>query len=74
MGEAWYGRSFTLKDAKCSTPNGVCQFDPSVNAVAGIDGGGANAGPCSNAAGILDYQEIQGKPNISFVRCLRGGA
>lgn len=43
-----YGRSFTLKDPSCNTPNGVCQFS-----------GGANAGPCSNTAGILDYQEIQ---------------
>ena len=45
---AGYGRSFTLKDPSCNTPNGICQFT-----------GGANAGPCSNAAGILDYQEIQ---------------
>jgi hypothetical protein len=43
-----YGRSFTLKDPSCNTPNGVCQFS-----------GGANAGPCSNTVGILDYQEIQ---------------
>ncbi|KAL8788604.1 MAG: hypothetical protein Q9195_007199 [Heterodermia aff. obscurata] len=48
MGEGWYGRSFTLKDPSCNTPNGICQFT-----------GGANAGPCSNAVGILDYQEIQ---------------
>jgi chitinase len=48
MGEGWYGRSFTLKDPSCSTPNGACEFS-----------GGANAGPCSNAAGILDNQEIQ---------------
>ena len=43
-----YGRSFTLKDPSCNTPNGICQFT-----------GGANAGPCSNAVGILDLQEIQ---------------
>ncbi|KAL9585251.1 MAG: hypothetical protein Q9212_001643 [Teloschistes hypoglaucus] len=48
MEEAWYGRSFTLKDPSCNTPNGVCQFS-----------GGANEGRCSNAVGILDYQEIQ---------------
>ncbi|RMZ84791.1 hypothetical protein DV737_g979, partial [Chaetothyriales sp. CBS 132003] len=48
LGQGWYGRSFTLADSSCNTPNGVCKFS-----------GPANAGPCSNAAGILDYQEIQ---------------
>lgn len=48
MGQGWYGRSFTLKDPKCSTPNGVCEFTS-----------GAKPGPCSNAAGILDLQEIK---------------
>ena len=47
MGQGWYGRSFTLKDPSCSKPNGVCEFT-----------GGAKAGPCSDAAGILDLQEI----------------
>ena len=47
MGQGWYGRSFTLKDPSCSKPNGVCEFT-----------GGAKAGPCSNAAGILDLEEI----------------
>jgi chitinase len=47
MGQGWYGRSFTLVDPSCNMPNGVCKFS-----------GGANAGPCSNAAGILDLQEI----------------
>ncbi|KAI1827703.1 glycosyl hydrolases family 18-domain-containing protein [Xylaria intraflava] len=47
LGLAWYGRSFTLKDPSCNTPNGVCQFS-----------GGANAGPCSDTIGILDYGEI----------------
>lgn len=47
MGQGWYGRSFTLSDPSCNTPNHVCQFS-----------GGANAGPCSAASGILDYQEI----------------
>ena len=47
MGQGWYGRSFTLKDPSCSTPNGICEFS-----------GGANAGPCSKASGILDYEEI----------------
>lgn len=43
-----YGRSFTLTDSSCKTPNGVCQFS-----------GGANAGPCTDASGILDLQEIE---------------
>lgn len=47
MGQGWYGRSFTLADPSCNTPNGVCKFT-----------GGAKAGPCSQASGILDYQEI----------------
>ena len=48
LGQGWYGRSFTLSSPSCNTPNGICQFS-----------GPANPGPCSNAAGILDYQEIQ---------------
>ncbi|KAI0159376.1 family 18 glycosyl hydrolase [Pestalotiopsis sp. NC0098] len=48
MGLGWYGRSFTLSDPSCSTPNGICQFS-----------GGADAGPCSNASGILTLKEIQ---------------
>ncbi|KZF23992.1 glycoside hydrolase family 18 protein [Xylona heveae TC161] len=47
MGEGWYGRSFTLKDPSCNTPNGVCEFT-----------GGANPGPCSDASGILTLEEI----------------
>ncbi|GAB7348914.1 hypothetical protein MBLNU459_g7603t2 [Dothideomycetes sp. NU459] len=48
LGEGWYGRSFTLTDPSCNTPNGVCEFS-----------GGADAGPCSATSGILDDQEIQ---------------
>ncbi|SPQ21515.1 573ac707-bdbf-4043-aed7-ea8e4da8fe9b [Thermothielavioides terrestris] len=48
LGLGWYGRSFTLKNPNCNTPNGVCQFS-----------GGANAGKCSDASGILNLQEIQ---------------
>ncbi|OBT81990.1 hypothetical protein VE02_09311 [Pseudogymnoascus sp. 03VT05] len=48
MGIAYYGRSFTLADPSCNTPNGICRFT-----------GGANAGECSDASGILDDQEIQ---------------
>lgn len=47
MGQGWYGRSFTLKDPSCNKPDGACEFS-----------GGAKAGPCSNAAGILDLEEI----------------
>lgn len=47
LGQGWYGRSFTLKDPPCNTPNGICQFS-----------GAANAGPCSDAPGILTNQEI----------------
>ncbi|KAK8137867.1 hypothetical protein PG984_001247 [Apiospora sp. TS-2023a] len=48
LGLGWYGRSFTLVDSACNTPNGVCQFS-----------GGAKAGPCSDASGILTLQEIK---------------
>ncbi|KAI1779297.1 glycosyl hydrolases family 18-domain-containing protein [Hypoxylon cercidicola] len=44
----WYGRSFTLADPSCNTPNGVCKFT-----------GGAKPGECSQASGILDLQEIK---------------
>ena len=47
MGQGWYGRSFTFKDPSCTKPDGVCEFIS-----------GAKVGPCSNAAGILDLQEI----------------
>ncbi|KAI0124098.1 family 18 glycosyl hydrolase [Xylariales sp. AK1849] len=48
LGLGWYGRSFTLTDPSCNTPNGVCEFS-----------GGADAGPCSDASGILTLQEIK---------------
>ncbi|KAI2465893.1 hypothetical protein F4781DRAFT_424486 [Annulohypoxylon bovei var. microspora] len=48
LGMGWYGRSFTLADPSCNTPNGVCKFT-----------GGAKAGECSQASGILDLQEIK---------------
>ncbi|KJY00259.1 hypothetical protein TI39_contig337g00009 [Zymoseptoria brevis] len=48
LDQAWYGRSFRLKDPSCSTPNGNCLFE-----------GDADPGPCSNASVILNYQEIQ---------------
>ncbi|KAI0437594.1 hypothetical protein F4803DRAFT_537994 [Xylaria telfairii] len=48
LGLGWYGRSFTLADPSCNTPNGVCKFT-----------GGADPGECSNAAGILTDKEIE---------------
>lgn len=48
LGLAWYGRSYTLAQPNCTTPNGVCEFSE-----AGF------AGSCSDAAGTLDLQEIQ---------------
>ncbi|KAL1963090.1 hypothetical protein VTN77DRAFT_8736 [Rasamsonia byssochlamydoides] len=48
MGMGWYGRSFTLADPTCNTPNGVCQFTS-----------GANPGACSQTSGILMNSEIQ---------------
>lgn len=47
LGLGWYGRSFTLSDPSCSTPNGICQFSS-----------GGNPGPCSNSAGTLTNAEI----------------
>ncbi|KAJ6579226.1 hypothetical protein DFH09DRAFT_1447553 [Mycena vulgaris] len=46
MGLGFYGRSFTLASADCSSPG--C-----------IWASGANAGPCSGQSGILMYAEIQ---------------
>lgn len=57
LGQGWYGRSFTLVDPSCNLPNGICQFS-----------GGADAGPCSKASGILDYQEIS---NIILTNSLK---
>lgn len=48
MGMAWYGRSYTLQNTNCTTPNGICQFSE-----AGMPG------PCSGAAGSLNLEEIQ---------------
>ncbi len=65
MGQGWYGRSFTLKDSSCNTPNGVCEFT-----------GGAKADPCSGASGILDNQEIQDiikKKNLKPVHDVKTG-
>lgn len=47
MGQGWYGRSFILNDPSCNKPVGVYEFS---------DGGKAR--PCSDAAGILDLEEI----------------
>lgn len=47
LGLGWYGRSFTLTDPSCSTPNGVCEFSA-----------GGNPGQCTNSAGTLSNAEI----------------
>ena len=47
MGQAYYGRSFTLKDPSCHKPNGICEFTA-----------GGKGGPCTNAVGTLNLQEI----------------
>lgn len=46
MGFGFYGRSFQLADASCTTPG--CPFL-----------GGASPGPCTGTSGILAYYEIQ---------------
>ncbi|KAH8665151.1 hypothetical protein BGZ60DRAFT_470789 [Tricladium varicosporioides] len=48
LGLGWYGRSFTLSDANCNKPNGVCQFSS-----------GANPGACTDNAGTLSNAEIK---------------
>ncbi|KAF3913832.1 Chitotriosidase-1 [Orbilia brochopaga] len=46
LGFGFYGRSFKLKNPSCSDPG--CPFE-----------GPADAGPCTDTAGILSYKEIQ---------------
>ncbi|GAB7324295.1 hypothetical protein MBLNU13_g08263t1 [Cladosporium sp. NU13] len=48
LGLAWYGRSFTLSERNCTTPNGICEFS-----------GAGMAGPCSEYKGTLNLREIQ---------------
>ncbi|KFY85211.1 hypothetical protein V498_07750 [Pseudogymnoascus sp. VKM F-4517 (FW-2822)] len=48
LGLGWYGRSFTLADPSCTTPNGVCQFTA-----------GGNAGECTRSSGTLSNAEIK---------------
>jgi chitinase len=45
LGLGFYGRSFTLKDASCNSPN--CEFS-----------GGARAGECTATEGVLSDYEI----------------
>jgi len=49
LGLAWYGRSFTLQEQNCTTPNGICQF-----------AGPGMAGPCSDVEGTLNLQRDSG--------------
>jgi chitinase len=48
LGLGWYGRSFTLADPSCSTPDGICQFTA-----------GGNPGQCTGSAGTLSNAEIK---------------
>jgi GH18 family chitinase len=48
LGLGWYGRSFTLADPSCTTPNGVCQFTT-----------GGTAGECTKSSGTLSNAEIK---------------
>lgn len=47
LGLGWYGRSFTLSDETCVTPNGVCMFSA-----------GGDPGDCTASAGTLSNAEI----------------
>lgn len=47
LGLGWYGRSFTLDDSSCNTPNGICEFSA-----------GGNAGECTDSVGTLSNAEI----------------
>ncbi|KAJ5640414.1 hypothetical protein N7528_000039 [Penicillium herquei] len=47
FGLAFYGRSFTVTDPKCTLPNGKCEFSA-----------GGRPGTCSDTSGILTYPEI----------------
>ncbi|KAJ3495219.1 hypothetical protein NLG97_g3552 [Lecanicillium saksenae] len=49
MGYGFYGRSFTVTDTGCTTPDG-CTFD-----------GAGFAGDCTNEPGILSYAEVVSK-------------
>ncbi|ORY13819.1 hypothetical protein BCR34DRAFT_662986 [Clohesyomyces aquaticus] len=47
LGLGWYGRSFTLANPSCNTPNGACLFSQ-----------GGNPGECTKSAGTLTNAEI----------------
>ena len=47
LGQAWYGRQFTLSSTSCSVPNGKCTWS-----------GPGTAGPCTGDTGTLSYREI----------------
>lgn len=48
LGLGWYGRSFTLTDPSCHTPNGICTFSE-----------GGKPGTCTNSTGTLSNAEIK---------------
>ncbi|KAF3055543.1 Chitotriosidase-1 [Daldinia childiae] len=47
LGLGWYGRSFTLSNAGCSEPNGICTFSE-----------GGNPGECTANPGTLSNAEL----------------
>ncbi|OKL55832.1 hypothetical protein UA08_08920 [Talaromyces atroroseus] len=47
LGLGWYGRSFTLADETCVTPNGICLFSA-----------GGSPGECTQSSGTLSNAEI----------------
>lgn len=54
MGFAFYGRSFTMADASCLTPDG-CQFSTT-----------GRPGDCSTTSGILLYDEVVSRTALSL--------
>lgn len=57
LGLGWYGRSFTLANAACNLPNGICTFAE-----------GGTPGECTKSAGTLTNAEISriiGKGGVS---------
>jgi GH18 family chitinase len=55
LGLGWYGRSFTLTDETCVTPNGVCMFSA-----------GGDPGACTQSAGTLS--NAGESPNLCISR------
>ncbi|ROW14913.1 hypothetical protein VPNG_03305 [Cytospora leucostoma] len=48
LGLGWYGRSFTLADSACTTPNGICEFTA-----------GGDPGECTASSRTLSDAELK---------------